>query len=313
MRIGIDLMGGDFAPEVTVAGAIAACHRLPVDDELVMIGNIEIIRQELKKINTDGLHFSLVHASEIIEMGDNPSKAFQRKPDSSIAVGFNLLNSGKIDGFASAGSTGAMLVGSMYTVKSIPGIIRPCISTLLPKENGGNAILLDVGINPDCRPEVLYQYGVLGSIYSESVQNIANPRVGLLNIGAEEEKGSLLTKATYEMMKGSKDFNFIGNVEGTDLFGDRADVVVTDGFTGNVLLKSAESIYSLIRKRKIDDSYFEKFNFENYGGTPVLGINAPVVIGHGHSNQTAIMNMIILTKHVIEARITEKIIKALSK
>jgi len=313
MRIGIDIMGGDFAPETTIAGAISVCDQLPEGVELVLIGHEKVIAQMTKKHNVESLRCSIVHASENIEMGENPSKAFQRKPNSSIAVGFHLLNSGEIDGFASAGNTGAMLVGSMYTVKSIPGIIRPCISTLVPKENGGNAILLDIGLNPDCKPEVLYQYAILGSIYAESVKNIPNPRVGLLNIGAEEEKGSLLTKAAHELMKGSNDFNFIGNVEGTNFFSDDMDVIVTDGFTGNVVLKSAESFYSLIRKRNITDSFFELFNFENYGGTPVLGINAPVIIGHGHSNKTAIMNMIYLTKHVIESKITEKIIKALNK
>jgi glycerol-3-phosphate acyltransferase PlsX len=306
-------MGGDFAPEITVAGAISACKQLPESIELVLIGDEKAISQVLKKHNIELFRCSIINASERIEMGENPAKAFQRKPDSSIAVGFHLLNSGKIDGFASAGNTGAMLVGSMYTVKSIPGIIRPCISTLVPKENGGNAILLDVGLNPDCKPEVLYQYAILGSIYAESVLNIPNPRVGLLNIGAEEEKGGILTKAAHEMMKGTRDFNFIGNVEGNNFFGDNVDVIVTDGFTGNVVLKAAESFYLLIKKRNINDGFFEKFNFENYGGTPVLGINAPVIIGHGHSNKTAIINMIYLTQHVIESKITEKIIKAFNK
>jgi glycerol-3-phosphate acyltransferase PlsX len=241
-------------------------------------------------------------------MGDHPAKSFAKKQNSSIAVGFHMLHKGKIDGFASAGNTGAMLVGAMYTIKQIPGVIRPSISTVLPKENGKNAILLDVGINPDCRPDVLYQYAILGSIYAEFVYKIKNPRIGLLNIGSEEEKGNLLTKATHELMKGTDDFNFIGNIEGNEIFStDKVDVIVSDGFTGNVVLKQAESFYTLIQKRKIQDEYFEKFNFEIYGGTPILGVNAPVVIGHGISNDIAIKNMILHTDEVARAKITEKI------
>ncbi|MBT3209627.1 MAG: phosphate acyltransferase PlsX [Bacteroidetes bacterium] len=308
MRIGIDIMGGDFAPNAIVKGTILAHSQVPPDTELVLFGDSKSIKKILDEEGFDSSNFEIVHTTEVIEMGDHPAKSFAKKQNSSIAVGFHMLHKGKIDGFASAGNTGAMLVGAMYTIKQIPGVIRPSISTVLPKENGKNAILLDVGINPDCRPDVLYQYAILGSIYAEFVYKIKNPRIGLLNIGSEEEKGNLLTKATHELMKGTDDFNFIGNIEGNEIFStDKVDVIVSDGFTGNVVLKQAESFYTLIQKRKIQDEYFEKFNFEIYGGTPILGVNAPVVIGHGISNDIAIKNMILHTDEVARAKITEKI------
>jgi glycerol-3-phosphate acyltransferase PlsX len=243
-------------------------------------------------------------------MGDHPAKAFAAKPNSSINVGFHMLKEKQIDGFASAGNTGAMLVGAMYTVKSIPGVIRPCISAELPQYDGQPALLLDVGINPDCRPDVLYQYGVIGSVYAHQVYGIENPKVALLNIGSEEQKGNLIVKSTFELMKDTKDFNFIGNVEANELLGDcPADVVVCDGFTGNVVLKEAEGIYKILMKRGIKDEFFHRFNPEVHGGTPVLGVNSAVIIGHGASNPKAIKAMILKTKDVIEAEVSEKLIE----
>lgn len=308
MRLGLDVMGGDYAPDVTVKGAILAHKQLPSDVELVLFGNESVIRKLLEENNSDPKNFSIVHAAEVIEMGDHPAKAFSQKTQSSIFLGFKDLEAGKIDAFASAGSTGAMMVGAMYTVKTIPGVIRPTITAAIPRMDGRFTILLDVGINPDCKPDILYQYAVLGSLYTEFVYNVPKPRVGLLNIGSEEEKGNLLTKATYQLMQGSKDFNFIGNVEGNDLFDyNKLDVIVCDGFVGNVLLKAAESFYKLIRKRKIQDEFFERFNFENYGGTPVLGVNSNVIIGHGISNDIAIKNMILHTFDVTNANLPSKI------
>jgi glycerol-3-phosphate acyltransferase PlsX len=219
-----------------------------------------------------------------------------------------LLASGKIDGLASAGSTGAMMVGAMYAVKLIPGVVRPVITAPIPRPDGGYTIFLDVGINPDCKPDVLYQYGILGSLYVENVYNIKNPKIGLLNIGSEEEKGNLVSKSTHELMKDTQDFNFIGNVEANEIFkSNKADVIVCDGFVGNVILKEAEAFYSVLKQRKIKDEFFEKFNFENYGGTPILGVNKNIIIGHGISNDTAIKNMILLTKSVVEVNLSEKI------
>lgn len=307
IRIGLDVMGGDFAPEATVDGAILAQKALKEDEKLVLIGDQAIIDDLLKKRGADPSVFEIVHAPEVIHMGDHPAKAFSQKTQSSIVVGFQLLETGKIDGFASAGSTGAMMVGAMYTVKAIPGIIRPAITSPIPKQNGKVTILLDVGLNADCKPDVLYQYGILGSLYTEYVYGYKNPKVGLLNIGSEEEKGNLLTKAAYQSMAGTSDFNFIGNVEGNDIFDEKVDVIICDGFVGNIVLKQAEAFYKLVKQRKHNDEYFDRFNFENYGGTPVLGINSNVIIGHGISNDIAIKNMTLLTRDVVEAKLPSKI------
>ncbi|HBS85436.1 MAG: phosphate acyltransferase [Bacteroidetes bacterium GWF2_38_335] len=312
MKIGLDIMGGDYAPEAATLGAILARNAVPSEVELVLIGREDKILEILKRENVSPSGFHIVNTSEVIEMGDHPAKTFSKKTDSSIVKGFELLKSGEIDGFASAGNTGAMLVGAMYTVKSAPGVIRPCIASPMPKDNGKFGIILDVGLNPDCKPDVLYQYGLIGSIYTEYVYGIKRPRVGLVNIGEEEEKGSLLTKSTYELMKDNPHFNFVGNVEGNDLFSDdKADVFVCDGFTGNVILKEAEGFYNLLKKRRINDPFIdENFNFEKYGGTPVLGINSTVIIGHGISNANAIKNMVLQTVEVVEAKISDKIKEA---
>ncbi|MDA3952660.1 MAG: phosphate acyltransferase PlsX [Bacteroidales bacterium] len=308
MRIGIDIMGGDFAPEATVLGAILAHKEMLSEDRIVLIGDQEQILEILNREKVDPEIFDIVHASEIIGMNDHPAKAFKKKQDSTITIGFKLLFNGEIDGFASAGNTGAMMVGAMYTVRVVPGVIRPVITAAIPKPDGSVSILLDVGLNPDTKPDVLYQYAILGSIYAENVYHIKNPKVGLINIGSEEEKGNLITKSTHELMKGTNDFNFIGNIEGNELFDDnKVDVIVSDGFVGNIILKQAEAFYTLIKKRKIQDEFFEKFNFENYGGTPILGVNKNIVIGHGISNAKAIKNMILHTKEVVHANLSEKI------
>jgi phosphate acyltransferase len=311
MKIGLDMMGGDFAPASTVGGVLLAMQELNAHHTLVLIGDTRKFKPLLEKNNRVSREYELVHTTQSIEMGDNPAKAFAQKTDSSIAVGYRLLQQGKLDGFASAGSTGAMLVGAHYSVKTIEGIIRPAIATTLPSLDGQGNIILDIGINPDCRPDILYQYGILGSLYARHVCGFTNPRVGLLNIGAEETKGNLLTRSAYELMSGNKEFNFAGNVEGNDLFSNaKVDVVVADGFVGNVVLKEAETFFTIARKLGIQHDFIEKFNFENYGGTPILGINAPVVIGHGISNDVAIKNMILQTVYVIEAKLTERIKEA---
>jgi glycerol-3-phosphate acyltransferase PlsX len=308
VRIGIDIMGGDFAPSATIEGSVLALHSLANNVELVLIGDESIIKKEVEKHQVDSNKFTIVHAPDNIEMGEHPTKALVKKPNSSIAVGFHLLKKGKIDGFASAGNTGAMFVGGYMSVKPVPGILRPCISSVLPKLDGGVNVILDVGANADCKPDVLYQFGILGSLFAEHVCGVENPRVGLLNIGEEETKGNMLTIAAHEMMKDTTDFNFCGNIESRHLFDDDCDVIVCDGFSGNVILKQAESVYSLIKKRNIEDDYFDRFNYENYGGTPILGLNNTVVIGHGISNAIAIKNMIVLTADVVDADLTTKIL-----
>lgn len=311
MRIGLDVMGGDYAPKSTIQGAMLAQDELATSDRLVLIGDKDLILSTLTKENANPENFDIVHASEVITMGEHPLQAFKKKPDSSISVGFNLLNSDQIDTFSSAGNSGAILIGSIYKLNAIPGIIRPCIAAILPKENGGISILLDVGANPDPKPDVLYQFAVLGSLYGEYVHGIVKPRVGLLNIGEEEEKGNLLSQTAYQMMKGSNDFYFIGNVEGRDFLNDKADIIVCDGFTGNVVLKQMETMYKFMIKRGLNDDYVKRFNYENYGGTPVLGVSSSVVVGHGISSAKAIKNMILLSKDIHKANLSDRILKAL--
>lgn len=300
-------MGGDYAPKNCLDGAILALDALPADVKMVLVGDSNQAKAYFKEQDVDADRFEYVHATDVIEMGEHPTKAFAQKPQSTISVGFKLLKDNQIQAFASAGNTGAMLVGSMFSVKAVPGVIRPCITSMLPKENGGFGVILDVGTNADCKPDVLYQFAVLGSVYAQEVYKIKNPKVGLLNIGEEPEKGNLVSQATHSLMKDSKDFNFIGNIEGSDLFTDKADVIVCEGFTGNVVLKTAEAFYSLIKRRKRSDEYFDKFNYELYGGTPILGVNANVLIGHGISSPVAFKNMMTLAKDIVDSNLNEKI------
>lgn len=310
MKIGLDIMGGDFAPDVNVMGAFLALPNLPEDCRVVFLGDETIIRENITKHGYDSSLVDIVHTTEVITMADHPARALSQKPNSSITVGFDMLAAKKLDAFASTGNTGAMLVGSIYKVGTIPGIIRPCITTFTPQLSGANSVLLDVGSNADCKPDVLYQFAILGSLYMKHVHGIENPRVALLNIGEEPEKGNILTVATHKLMAATKDFNFIGNLEGRDLFLDKADVVVCDGFTGNVVLKTAEGFYTLIRKRGIKDEYFDRFNYESYGGTPILGVNEGVIIGHGISNEIAVKNLILHTVEVVKSKLPAKIKEA---
>lgn len=310
MRIGIDILGGDFAPQAPLDGVCLALAELEPSVRLVLIGDEAQISAHLKAKGINPSAVDIVHATEVIEMGEHPVKAFSKKPNSTIAVGLKLMLAGQLDAFASCGNTGAMLVGSMYTVKSVPGVIRPCITTAFPKENGGFNILLDVGSNADCKPDVLYQFGILGKLYAQYVFGVTEPRVALLNIGEEPEKGNLVAQAAYELMKESNDFKFVGNVEGRDIFGDAADVIVCEGFTGNVVLKFAESFHTAMKKRNVRDEYLDRFNYEIYGGTPVLGVNGNVMIGHGISSPLAIKNMIALSRDVVNANLPDKIRKA---
>jgi len=307
MKIGLDIMGGDHAPVSTTKGAILARMEMPPDVELVLIGDQQAIEKTCREENFDPGNFIIVPTTEVIGMGDHPVKTFSQKKDSSMGVAFQMLVNGKLDGFCSAGNTGAMLAGAMFTIKSIPGIIRPCIGVSIPKGENEYSLLLDVGLNPDARPDVMYQYAIMGSYYSQLVHGTENPRVGLLNIGEEEEKGNMLSKAAYQMMKDSRDFNFIGNVEGNEIFGDKADVVVCEGFVGNIVLKLAESVYTLSKKIRSTNPFFEKFNYEHFGGTPIIGIGSPVLIGHGKSTPLAIKNMLIKNQELIQSGLIKKL------
>lgn len=305
-------MGSDHGPVVPVRAAIWAAKELPADVRIVLIGDKTAIADALAAEGADASLFDIVASEDDITFDDNPTKALQAKPKSSISLGFQLLKKGELDAFASTGNTGAMLVGSIFSIKPIPGVLRPCIPSIVPKENGSYGILVDVGANADCKPEMLAQFGLLGAMLAQHVYHIADPKVGLLNIGEEEKKGDLLRQSTYDLMKDQSQYNFIGNVEGRDLFNDKADVMVTDGFTGNVVLKAVEAFHDLLELRGVHEPFFDRFNYENYGGLPVLGVNGNVIIGHGISNELTIKNMLLFTREVVESKLSERISEALT-
>jgi phosphate acyltransferase len=307
MNIGLDMMGGDYAPLEAVKGIAIYLSEHPKAANLFLIGDEAQVRPLLSEHGLEGEHLQVIHAPEVIDMHEHPTKALKEKQRSSIAVGFHLLATGKIDAFISAGNTGAMLVGSLFSIKAIEGVSRPTIGTYIPRENGKLGWLLDAGINADVKPENLVQFAVLGSLFVQHVWNIRSPRVGLVNIGEEEGKGNILAQAAYPLLKECKQINFIGNVEGRDILMDKADVMVCEGFTGNVLLKMAESIYDIVKRRNIHDEYFDRFDFEQYGGVPVLGVAKPVIIGHGISHGPAFSNMIDLAVKMIEKDLLGKI------
>lgn len=301
MNIALDMMGGDFAPIEAVNGLKLYLSGNKAPANLFCIGDEGQLRRLLSEhdIITPNIH--LVHAPEVIGYNEHPTKALREKQKSSIAIGFHLLDTGKADAFISAGNTGAMLVGAMFSIKAIEGVQRPTIATVIPKLNGKTGLLLDVGLNADCKPEHLDQFAVLGSLYANNILGIDDPKIGLVNVGEEKEKGNQLAQATYPLLKENKQVNFIGNIEGRDIFGDKADVMVCDGFTGNIILKLAESFYDVAYHRNFHtDEYLQRFHYENYGGTPVLGVTKPVIIGHGISNATAFWNMIRLAERMIE-------------
>jgi len=309
MKIGLDIMGGDYAPEEAIKGVQLFFEQMPDSSvHLLLIGNAIAAAPYLSLLEPYHHRYTFIEAAEVIGMHEHPTKALKEKPNSSIAIGFGLLLKGKADAFLSAGNTGAMLVGAMYSVKSIEGILRPTIATPMPRVDGGYNFLLDVGINADCKPEHLVQFAQLGSLYAKYVLGIDQPRVALLNIGEEEGKGNILAQATYPLLKELTDINFVGNVEGRDIFLDRAEVIVCEGFVGNVAIKMAESIYEILKVQKgINDPFLENFNFEKYGGTPILGINSPVIIGHGISHAFAFRNMIETAGKFISSGLTKAI------
>jgi glycerol-3-phosphate acyltransferase PlsX len=299
MKIGLDMMGGDLAPLEAIKGVSQYLSDGSAGVQLVLIGNEPVLTPLLSEHNIPSDRVQVVNATEVIEMNEHPTKALREKQQSSIAIGFQLLATGKTDAFISAGNTGAMLVGALFSIKAIEGVIRPTISSVVPQDNGATGILLDVGLNADCKPEQLNQFAVMGSVYAQLIFGIENPRVALINVGEEEGKGNLLAQATFPLLKENKQINFIGNIEGRDVLTGKADVMVCEGFTGNIILKLAESLYEISDRRKMNDEFFERFNFENYGGTPVLGVSKPVIIGHGISKAKAFMNMIRVAEKMI--------------
>lgn len=294
-------MGGDFAPLEAVKGAadfIASTTNTAI--HLTLIGDESKIREHLADHPIAAGRYSIVHAAQVIGMHEHPTRALKEKQQSSIAIGFHLLATGKTDAFISAGNTGAMMVGALFSIKAIEGVLRPTIGAYMPREDGSLGLLVDVGLNADCKPENLNQFAILGSLFAKHILNFENPKVGLVNLGEEEGKGNILAQATYPLLKANKQINFTGNIEGRDILLNKADVLVCEGFTGNVVLKLAESIYDIVKRRDIHDEHFDRFNFEQYGGVPVLGVAKPVIIGHGISHALAFKNMIRIASRMLE-------------
>ena len=310
MRIILDGMGGDNAPEEIVKGAVEAAKE--IEDEIIIVGEPEAIEKQLKKCKYKGEQISIVPAREVITMEDSPVKAIRHKKDSSLVVGLNMLKDGEGDMFVSAGNTGALIVGSRLLLGRIRGIDRPALASIYPDMTGGDpCMLVDAGASSESKARNMLEYGLMGSVYVEKVWGRSNPRVGLVNLGAEESKGTSVTKDAYQMLASSK-LNFIGNVEGRDVPKGVCDVIVCDGFTGNVILKLTEgvslSIFKLIRdtlksnvkamvggaliKSKLS-GLKDEFDYEEYGGAPVLGVSGPVIKMHGSSTARAVKSAIL--------------------
>lgn len=320
--VAIDAMGGDNAPVEIVKGAIESLSELNV--EIILVGQVDAIKSELANYTYDEKSVSIVEATEIISSTELPTTAIREKKNSSMVVGLKLVKDGKANAFISAGSTGALLVGATVKIGKIKGIERPALGASLPTKTG-YALLLDSGANMDCKPKYIEQFAKMGQVYAQYVMNVENPKIGLLNVGEEEEKGDTLTKETFELLKQS-DVNFCGNIEPTTLFeGGSADVVVCDGFAGNILLKTAEAIskqMSRIVKTEITKGMYKfpaltlrkpfrnvkrKFDSDEVGGAPLLGLKSLVVKAHGNSKAKAIKNAIKQCNLFVENNIVEKI------
>jgi len=309
MKIAVDAMGGDNAPNAVIEGALLAASAVASDTILVLVGQEEPIKRFFSSADMIPSNIEIVHATQVIGMHEHPVKTLPAKPDSSISVGYKMLKSGEVQAFCSAGNTGAMMVAAMFSVQAIAGISRPAIISFVPKLDGRMGIILDVGANTDCKPEHLLQFGEIGAIFCQYYFGIAKPKVALLNLGEEPTKGNLISQSAHKLMSENSKINFVGNIEGRDLFNEKADVIVCDGFVGNIVIKMAESYYEILHQKRFKDAFFDNFNFESIGGSPILGINGNVVIGHGISNGLAIKNMILMTErmtsHNIPAHIRE--------
>ncbi|MBP6623643.1 MAG: phosphate acyltransferase PlsX [Chitinophagaceae bacterium] len=296
MRIALDMMGGDYAPKEACLGVLSFLEKYN-DCHLVLLGDKSAIEEGLGE---KAAQTTILHTDEVIGMHEHPIKAMKEKPNSSLVLGFSMLAKGEVDAFMSAGNTGVMLVGASHVIKLMNGVLRPSIPTPVPQIDGTYSIMLDIGINADCKPENLNQFATMGSFYAKEIVGIDNPTVGLLNIGEEEGKGNLLAQATYPLLKENKDINFKGNIEGRDLLDNKVDVIITDGFTGNIVLKLAESLYDVVKtKRNIQDEFLDKFNHRLYAGVPVLGVNKPLVVGHGVSDAVSFAGMCVLARKMI--------------
>jgi glycerol-3-phosphate acyltransferase PlsX len=326
LRIALDAMGGDFAPANEVQGAVECLRQSNNRFHVVLVGDEPRIQAELQKLDVKGLDFSIVHAPDVIDMHDSPVTSIKTKPNSSLVKGITMHKEGTVDAFVSPGNTGAVTAASTLILGRIPGVSRPTVAAIFPSEQGPT-LIVDAGAVSDCRPQFLYEFGVMGSIYSEYMFKKKNPRVGLLNIGEEETKGNELAKETFKYISERKGtMNFTGNVEGRDILKGHVDVVVCDGFVGNVLLKFAESIPGYLKyqfKKFADKSIlnklmigllrgslreiFKDMDYTEHGGIPLLGVNGVTIIGHGGSPPKAIKNMLFRAEEVVEYKINQHI------
>lgn len=306
LRIGLDAMGGDFAPGNEVSGALEALERSGGGFEVYLFGDEKAITGACDRMGCSPGNFVIVHCPDRITFEDHPAMSVTGKTQSSLVRGFDMLASGEIDAFAGTGNTGAMMTACCTRLSLVHGVHRPCISVELPGLSGQRILLLDVGFNAECRPEQYCHFAWLGSVYARSVFGVREPRVALLNIGGESGKGHIIAREAWRLMSDTQDYRFVGNIEPDTLFTtDRTDVVVTDGFTGNIFLKQAEGFYEIASARGIHDPYIDRFNYEEYGGTPVLGVSSTVIIGHGRSTPRAIANMILKAENVLNCGLIE--------
>lgn len=328
MRIAVDAMGGDNAPEVTVKGSIDAVKEFGVN--IVLVGNKELIEKEMKKYNYSGNNIEIIHTDEVISYDDEPVKAIRRKKNSSMVVALEMVKNKEADAVISAGSTGALLTGGLFIVKRIKGIERGALASVYPTKRG-ISLLLDAGANTDSRAKYIQQFAVMGSVYCNKVLGVENPKVGLINIGTEEGKGNTLTKEAFEVLK-ETDINFYGNLEARDIPEGYADVMVADGFIGNIVLKLTEglalSIFSMLKKEFMKSlktkigalmlksglkEFKKRLDYSEYGGAPLLGVKGAVIKAHGSSNANAIKNAIRQAKVFVENNVIEKIEKDIEK
>ncbi|HXZ05728.1 MAG TPA: phosphate acyltransferase PlsX [Ktedonobacteraceae bacterium] len=332
MRVALDAMGGDNAPGEVVLGAIQAAREYRMG--VYLVGREDAIRAELAKHDTSGLDLPLVHTDEIIEMDEHPASAVRRKKNASMTLALQLVRDGSALGAVSAGNSGAMMAASLFTLKRIEGVDRPALGTVFPTRDGVSFVL-DVGANTDCKPEYLQQFALMGSIYMERIFSIASPRVGLLANGEEETKGNELVQQTHQLLKAhaaTLGINFIGNIEGREVPAGGADVVVCDGFVGNVVLKlgegMAETLLGMLRTQMTSSlpnklaaavlqpglrKIFRRLDYAEYGGVPLLGINGSAIVAHGRSNAKAIKNALRVARQTSETNIVDAIAVGLAK